>query len=137
MNRNRKHQHGVPRAKRMKRSARLQSAVPWLKEFEGKNVLRSYCKRYGVDWRCAAIELRRLGIEVDPAYLSQREQSERQLINRRRQRREARASKDSTPEPIEYESLFDAYLAKDFAALHAMECERDGIAPGSTYRASE
>jgi len=134
MARNRKHNHGIPRTKRMKRSDRLQSAVLWLKEFEGKNVLRSYCKRYGVDWRCAAIELSRLGIELDPAYLSQREQSERQLADKRKRRRE---SEDTTPAPIEYESLFDAYLAKDFAALHAMECERDGIDPDSTYRTSE
>ncbi len=135
MARNRKHNQGVPRTKRMKRSARLQSAVLWIKEFEGKNVLRSYCKRYGVDWRCAAIELRQLGIELDPAYLSQREQSERQLADKRKRRREERESED--PAPIEFESLFDAYLAKDFAALHAMECERDGIEPGSTYRTSE
>ncbi len=44
---------------------------------------------------------------------------------------------DTTPDPIEYESLFDAYLARDFAALHAIECERDRIEPGSAYRASE
>lgn len=137
MSRNRKHNPSVPRTKRMKRSARLQSAVLWLKDFEGKNVLRSYCKRYGVDWRCAAIELRRLGVELDSDYLSQREQSDRQHIGERRQRREARASGDTTPHPIEYESIFDAYLARDLAALHAMECERDGIVPGSTCRASE
>ncbi|MCO6044126.1 hypothetical protein NG895_09420 [Aeoliella sp. ICT_H6.2] len=121
----------------MKRSDRLQSAVLWLKDFEGKNVLRSYCKRYGVDWRCAAIELRRLGVELDSDYLSQREQSDRQNISKRRQHRESRSSGDTTPYPIEYESIFDAYLVRDFAALHAMECERDGVEPGSTYRASE
>ena len=87
---NRKYNHSVPRTERMKRSPRLRSAALWLKEFEGKNVLRSYCKRYGVDWRCAAIELRRLGVELDSDYLSQREQSERQHISKRRQRREAR-----------------------------------------------
>jgi hypothetical protein len=121
----------------MKRSARLQSAVSWLKDFDGKNVLRSYCKRFGVDWRCAARELSRLEVELDPDYLTQREQSERQLISKRRRRRKALASKGASPDPIEYESLFDAYLAKDLAALHAMECERDGIATDSTYRASE
>ena len=41
------------------------------------------------------------------------------------------ASEDSLPDPFEYESLLDAYLAKDFAALHAMECERDEIALAS------
>ncbi len=113
----------------MKRSARLQSAASWLREFEGNNVLRSYCKHYGVDWRCGVIELRRLGIQFDPDYLKQLERSERQLVNERRRRREAGASKDSRPDPFEYVSLFDAYLAKDFSALHAMECVRDRIDP--------
>ena len=113
----------------MKRSARLQSAVSWLREFEANNVLRSYCKHYGVDWCCAAIELRQLGIQLDPDYLNQREQSERQVVNERMRRRENRTSEHSLHVPIEYESIFDAYLAKDFAALHAMECQRDGIDP--------
>ncbi len=68
-----------PRRKRMKRSARLQSVASWLKRFSGKNVLRGYCKRYGVDWRCAEIELKRPGIHLDPDYLGQREISEQQL----------------------------------------------------------
>ncbi len=129
MARNRKNKHGVPRAKRMKRPARLQSAESWRQEFKGSNVLRSYCKHYGVDWRCAAIELRQLGIQFDPDYLKQLERSERQLVNERRRRREAGASEDSLPDPFEYVSLFDAYLAKDFSALYAMECERDRIDP--------
>jgi hypothetical protein len=129
MARKRKNKHGVPRAKRMKRCARLQSAVSWLRKFESNNVLRSYCKNFGVDWRCAAIELTQLGIQIDRDYLEQRQESERQVINERRRRREARTSENPLLTPIEYESLFDAYLAEDFAALHAMECERDGIDP--------
>ena len=113
----------------MKRSARLQSAVPWLEQFEGNNVLRSYCKRFGVDWRCAAIELKQLGIQLDSEYLNRREQSERQVVNERMRRRENRTSEHSLHDPNGYESIFGAYLAKDFAALHAMECQRDGIAP--------
>ena len=113
----------------MKRSARLQSAVSWLKKLDGNNVLRGYCNHYGVDWRCAATELRQLGVQLDRDYLNQRQQSERQLANERRRRREARASEESMPAPFEYETLFDAYLAKDFAALHAMEREPDEIDP--------
>jgi len=129
MARKRKNIHGVPRAKRMKRSARLQSAVSWLKKYEGKNVLRGYCKHFGVDWRCAAIELRQLAVQLDPDDLNRREQFERQVARERKRRREARASEYPLPGPFEYQSLFDVYLAKDFAALHAMECERDGIDP--------
>jgi len=129
MARKRKNNHGVPRAKRMKRSARLHSAVSWLKKYEGKNVLRGYCKHFEVDWRCAAMELRQLAVQLDPDDLNRREQFEGQVAKQRKRRREARAGKDSLPDPFEYESLLDAYLAKNFAALHAMECERDGIDP--------
>ena len=127
MARTRNNTHGVPRAKRMNRPTRLQSAVSWLQQFQGKNVLRGYCQHYGVDWRCAAIELSQLGVALDPDYLNQREQSERQVINTRRHRRLASAGEDSRDDSIEYASMLDAYLAEDFAALYAMECERDGI----------
>ena len=131
MARKRRNSHCVSRAKRMNRSARLQSAVSWLKQFEGKNLVRGYCQHHGVDWRCAAIELRQLGVALDPDYLKQREQSERQVITTRRQRHLARAGEDSRDDPVEYASMVDAYLAEDFAALHAMECERDGVDPRS------
>ena len=105
----------------MNRAARLQSAASWLKQFEGENVLRSYCKQYGVDWRCAVTELKRLVVEIDQEYIKQRERTEQATINQRRQRRESRANNGV----IEYQSMLDAFLAKDFAALYAMECERD------------
>jgi len=73
MGRSRKRKHLGLRCKRMKRPARLQSAVSWLKQYNGKNVLRGYCKHYGVDWRCAAIELKQLGVHLDPDYLTRRE----------------------------------------------------------------
>ena len=127
MGRKRKRGHGVPRAKRMNRPARLQSAIAWLKRFEGRHVLRSYCKHYGVDWRCAAIELQQLGVELDADYLEVREKSERQRIIARKRRRDERNAKLHCQDSIQYETLLDAYLAGDFPALHAMECERDGL----------
>jgi len=129
MGRKRKRNHGVPRAKRMNRPARLQSAVAWLKEFEGRHVLRGYCKHYGVDWRCAAIELQQLGVKLDADYLEARERFDRQQFVNRKQRRDERDAELHCQDSIEYETLPDAYLAGDFPALHAMECERDGIDP--------
>ena len=120
---------GVPRAKRMNRAARLQSAVAWLKAFDGRHVLRSYCKRFGVDWRCAAVELQQLGVILDPEYLEARERSERQRIIAHKQLRDERDDQLHCRDSIEYETLLDAYLAGDFPALHQMECQRDGIDP--------
>ena len=123
MGRKRQKKQLGPRRKRMKRSARVQSAVSWLKQYSGKNVLRGYCKHYGVDWRCAATELKQLGIHLDPDYLRQREITEQQLANSRKQRCEAQIGEELPELWYEYNSPLEAYLTEDYAALHAMECE--------------
>jgi hypothetical protein len=107
----------------MKRPARLKSAVSWLKQFSGKNVLRGYCKHYGVDWRCAAIELKRLGVQFDPDYLQRRELTEQNLAAKRKERREARVAESASQRWYDYETPFEAYLAGDHAALHDLECQ--------------
>jgi hypothetical protein len=111
----------------MKRSARLRSAVSWLKKFAGKSVLRGYCKHFGVDWRCAAIELRQLGVHLDSEYLKRREVSEQQLCNARKKRRESQVEEKLSERWYGYESTFETYLAEDYPALYAMECERDSV----------
>ncbi len=58
-----------PRAKRMKRPGRLQSAKHWITKYSGENLVRGYVKHYGVDHLCAIVELRMLGVEVDPDYV--------------------------------------------------------------------
>ncbi len=121
MSRNHKLRQPGPRRKRMKRSARVQSAMSWLKQYSGKNVLRAYCKHYGVDWRCAATELKQLGIHLDPDYLKRREVAERQIAESRKQRREAKICDELSECWYEYDSPLEAYLAEDYAALHAME----------------
>lgn len=123
MGRRRKKKQLRPRRKRMKRPARLQSAVSWLKQYGGKNVLRGYCKNYGVDWRCAAIELKQLGIHLDPDYVKQREAAEVQLAISRKQRREAQRGEEPSDRWYDYDSPLEAYLAEDYAALRDMECE--------------
>jgi len=125
MKRKRKKPQAVPQAKRMKRSQRLQSAVSWLKKFTGQKILRSYCKHYGVDWRCAAVELQQLGVKIDPAYLKSRELAEKQLVIAQQRRHECDANGDPCGEANEYGSLVEAYQAEDYVALYAMECARD------------
>ncbi|MFN0119730.1 MAG: hypothetical protein ACKV2V_04435 [Blastocatellia bacterium] len=69
MSRSRKKKKALPpRAKRMKRAARLQSARTWLAKYKGENVVRGYRKHFGVDFTCAFIELEMLGVQVDPGY---------------------------------------------------------------------
>lgn len=121
MSRKRKKKSLGPRRKRMNRAARLQSAKTWLSQFCGKNVVRGYCKHYGVDWRSAAIELKQLGVQIDAAYLQQRETTDEQRALARKRRRET-CLDEAPPEGwMQYDSPLEAYLAEDYVALHAME----------------
>lgn len=62
-----KHQpDGGPRRHRFKRAQRLQSAKDWLPTYTGKDIVKGYRKRYGVDWGCAFAELEMLGVVIDP-----------------------------------------------------------------------
>ncbi|MBE1444238.1 hypothetical protein [Paenibacillus sp. OAS669] len=54
----------TPRAKRMNREGRLQSAVSWLKKYNGSHYIRGYCQHFGVDTGTAIVELRQLGVSL-------------------------------------------------------------------------
>ena len=123
MGRRRKKKQLGSRRKRMQRSARLQSAASWLKEYGGKNVLRGYCKHFGVDWRCAAGELKQLGVRLDLEYLKQRAITEQELAKSRQQRRAAQSGEASSDGWYDYSVPLEAYLGEDYAALYAMEHE--------------
>jgi hypothetical protein len=88
--------------------------------YTGKNILRGYCRHFAVDWRCAAAELKMLGVKIDPRYLAQREQTDAEqarIRQQQKQRRDAAAQEHWHP----YTDAFSAYLAGDFAALHDLE----------------
>ena len=53
-----------PRFHPMKRAARLSNAQAWLPKYDGKNVVRGYRKRYGVDLLCAIAELQMLSARL-------------------------------------------------------------------------
>ena len=65
-----KNQSTTPRRKRIDGKARLQTAPAWLAAFEGKNIVRSYSKRFGVDQLTAALELMMLHVELPPETLN-------------------------------------------------------------------
>ncbi len=54
-----------------KKEVRLQSAISWISNYNGKNLVRGYSKRYGVTLLCAAEDLKILGIEISDQYISQ------------------------------------------------------------------
>lgn len=55
--------------RQLKQAQRLVSARKWLQMYNGKNIVRGYRKRYGVDLMCAIRELQMLGIEISLAYI--------------------------------------------------------------------
>lgn len=89
--RKRKNKALPPRVKRIKRPARLQSARHWVPTYNGKNIIRGYKKRYGVDWRCAIKELEMLGVQLDRNRVELlKKTAENQAGARRRKRLEKR-----------------------------------------------
>lgn len=101
-----------PRVQRMDRKARLQSARHWLAGFGGKNIVRSYRKRYAVDLECALKELEMLGVAIDPTHAQKLRASAQARIESRRRRAEAEAVRQDGPvDPgIESDDVF-AYIA--------------------------
>jgi hypothetical protein len=85
-----------PRAKRMDRSARLQSARVWLKTYNGKNIGAGYRRYFGVDWSCAFKELEMLGVRIDAAYKDQILKSVEGHIAARRRRMSRRGETDES-----------------------------------------
>lgn len=80
----------------MRRAARLQSARSWLEKYEGKNVVRGYRKRFGVDLACADRELQMLGIQFDRSVVAARLKSAAADAAARRRKRIERAQRELT-----------------------------------------
>lgn len=95
---NRKKKKGAlpPRAKRMDRLARLQSARVWLKNYDGKNIAAGYRRHFAVDWSCAFRELEMLGVRIDAAYKEQILKSVEGHIAARRRRKSRRGEIDES-----------------------------------------
>jgi hypothetical protein len=97
-----------PRAKRMDRAARLQSARVWLKTYNGKNIAAGYRKHFAVDWSCAFRELEMLGVRIDAACKDQILKSVEGHIAARRRRKSRRGETDESR--FEQDETF-AYIA--------------------------
>lgn len=97
-----------PRAKRMDRSARLQSARTWVKSYKGKNIAAGYRKHFAVDWICAFRELEILGVKIDAAYRGQILKSVEGHVAARQRRKSRRGE---TPESSLDQDENFAYIA--------------------------
>jgi hypothetical protein len=71
----------------MNRKSRLQSARAWLAQFRGTHIAQAYSRWFDVDRLCAIIELRSLGVQLDPAYVRAVQQTLSEPSCRKRKRR--------------------------------------------------
>lgn len=90
-------QHSIPRHKRLSRQSRLQAAPYWIAQYPSNNILRGYCKHFGVDFECALKELIILGVRFDAESIHQWRQSLNAQHEHRRHRREAQRNHDMAP----------------------------------------
>lgn len=54
--------------KTLKKESRIQSAKHWIRNYSGKNKVKGYSKKYGVDKLCAVKELRLIGVDIPVEY---------------------------------------------------------------------
>jgi len=86
----------------MRRSARLLAAVQWRSGYGGKNIVRGYARWFGVDLVCAIVELRMLGVAIDPEYEQQVRRSIAARAEARAQWRAAKLAAKTNPPEIEW-----------------------------------
>ena len=96
----------------MDRAARLESArsTQWVANYSGKNLVRGYCRWFGVDALCAIVELRQLGVRIGAA----REQELRTTVAGKAAARARQKLKRARESPEEEFPDFDdtfAYVA--------------------------
>ena len=121
-----------PRRKRMTKSARLNNArsTEWVKNYPGKKVIKGYCTWYGVDWRCAVLELRSLGVSISEARVRQLEASaESRSIERARRAQQRNPDLDSeSDDEFVYIAGYTAGGAPYGVTHEEFRCEEQGLA---------
>jgi hypothetical protein len=91
----------------MDRKSRLQSATEWVKKYEGKNMIASYAKWFGVDKICAMTELEMLGLTYSDKIIIQIKMAEENRKHQMNVFKEKREQKNnSNDEDIVSDEVF-------------------------------
>lgn len=104
-----KKQNLVLKRKRMKREARLQSAKSWLRDYDGKNVVKSYSKWFAVDPACAMKELELLGLRFTEIEKMNIKKHQENRIRQKQLSKERRLHKKKERELEKYDEGFGFY----------------------------
>ena len=89
------------------RTGRLQLARKWIKNYEGKNIIKGYANWFRVDKICAVVELRMLGIEISPEREKQIRDAIEKLARDRKRAKERRAEKIQSCFEFDFEYGFE------------------------------
>ena len=79
-----KKQSNTPKRKRLNRKQRISMTKNWLKNYNGKNIVKGYSNWFGVDLLCAIKELRMSGEEISVDYENQVRKARQDRINQRK-----------------------------------------------------
>lgn len=107
-----------PRRKRLTGKQRLLSAKVWVPTYTGKNLLRGYCRWYGVDRGRALSELACLGVVFDEAFVLAVKHSEESRVLAKRKKRELRKLK------VDGNSV-ESWLLEDCSGIEWGACGED------------
>jgi hypothetical protein len=101
-----------------KREKRLNSAKTWIKTYPGKNPVKGYSKKYGVDKLCAVKELRMIGVNISETYEKQLIHSLEALKKQRlaiKKKREEALKIDPPFDSDEHHAMIMGYTSGGFA----------------------
>lgn len=96
-------------SKKQKRKQRLQKAKKFISTYEGKNIVRGYCRKFNVGQVCAIKELEILGYEIDSDYKKQAFSQHNARIKTDEKKRKEKETKKTELEPWQDENFY--YIA--------------------------
>ncbi|THF84458.1 hypothetical protein [Cohnella fermenti] len=99
----------TPRAKRMNRHGRLQSAASWLKKYPGERYIYGYRKHFGVDTGTAIAELKILGVPLSEEMIQSARASAEALVKQKQARKNKRMLRRQEEESSEFPDSDETY----------------------------
>lgn len=103
--------NNTPRRKRYNHKERLAKAPAWIKNYDGKNLIKGYANFFGVDKLCAIKELELSGVIILEEYKKQVTDAHKRLIEeRRKKKKEKEEPKIDESELIDSDENF-AFIA--------------------------
>lgn len=86
----------IPKRKRLKKQARLNSAMSWIEKYDGNNIIAGYAKWFGVDKISAINELKAIGVVIPDSLENQIIASHKDRLEKKRIIQEKKENAETT-----------------------------------------